>query len=67
MSKREKLIQKILKGHSDVCPDEAERILEMLGFKAAPSGGSHQTYRKQNRPSVTIVITQNPIKPYLIE
>jgi len=67
VSTRDKLIQKILKGKSDVTPDEAVKILEMLGFTASPTGGSHLTFRKPNRPSVTIVLTQNPLKPYLLE
>ena len=67
MSKREKLIKKIFKGNSDVSPDEAVKILEMLNFKASMTSGSHLTYRKHNCPSVTIIITQNPLKTYLIE
>ena len=67
MSKRDKLIQKILNGKSNITPDEAAKILEMLNFKAMPSGGSHLTFRKPNRPSVTIILTQNPLKPYLLE
>ena len=67
MSKRDKLIQKIFKGDSDVTPDEAVKILEMLDFKAAATGSSHRTFRKLNRPSVTLVLTQNPLKAYLLE
>ena len=67
MSKRDKLIQKIFKGKSDVTPDEAAKILELLGFCASPGSGSHLTFRKPNRQSITIVITQNPLKPYLLE
>ncbi|MDR1802025.1 MAG: type II toxin-antitoxin system HicA family toxin [Treponema sp.] len=67
MSKRDKLIQKIFKGNSDVTPDEAVKILETLDFKMSPTGGSHLTFRKLNRPSVTIVLTQNPLKPYMLE
>jgi predicted RNA binding protein YcfA (HicA-like mRNA interferase family) len=67
VSKRDKLIQKIFKGKSDVTPDDAVNILEMLGFKASPNGGSHLTFRKPNRQSVTIVLTQNPLKSYLLE
>ena len=67
MSKRDKLIQKIFKGKSDVTPDEAAKILEILNFRATSSGGSHLTFRKPNRPSVTIILTQNPLKPYLLE
>jgi predicted RNA binding protein YcfA (HicA-like mRNA interferase family) len=67
MGKREKLIQRIFQCKADVTPDEAKTILEMLEYKAAPAGGSHLTFRKVNRPSVTIVLTQNPIKSYLLE
>jgi len=67
MSKLNKLIKKILEGKSDVTPDEAIKILEMLGFYASPGSGSHLTFRKPNRQSVTIVLTQNPLKPYLLE
>ena len=67
MSKREKLIQKIFKGKADVSSDEAVKILKMLGFKAAITSGSHLTFRKQNRPSLTIVLNQNPLKPYLLD
>ena len=67
MSKRDKLIQKIFRGKADVTPDEAVKILEMLGFSASPTGGSHLTFRKPSRQSVTIILTQNPLKSYLLE
>jgi predicted RNA binding protein YcfA (HicA-like mRNA interferase family) len=67
MSKRDKLIQKIFKGAQDITPDEAVNILKMLDFKATPTGGSHLTFRKPNCPSVTIILNQNPLKPYLLE
>ena len=67
MSKRSKLIQKILKGSSDVSLDEAIKILELLKFKAVSTGSSHLTYRKQNCSSITIILTQDPLKPYLLE
>jgi len=67
VSKRDKLIQKIFRGNTDVTPDEAVKILESLGFLSSPTGGSHLTFRKPNRQSVTIVLTQNPLKSYLLE
>ena len=67
MSKHDKLIQKIFICKSDVSPDEAVKILEMLDYKATPTGGSHLTFRKLNRPSVTIILTQKPLKPYLLK
>ena len=67
MSKSDKLVQKILSGKSDITPAEAKKILEKLGFNASPTNGSHRTYRKPDRQSVTIILTQNPLKAYLIE
>jgi predicted RNA binding protein YcfA (HicA-like mRNA interferase family) len=67
VSKRDKLIQKIIDGNSDITPEEAIKILKMLGFWATPTSGSHLTFRKPNRPSVTVVLTQDPLKPYMLE
>lgn len=69
MSKKDKLIQKILNGKSAINPAEAVKILENYGYVATgPNGGSsHLTFRKLNRPSITIVLTQNPLKPYIVE
>ena len=67
MSKKDKLLQKILKGNLDLSPSEAIKVLEMFGFKATSTGGSHLTFRKENCPSVTIILTQNPLKLYLLE
>ena len=67
MSKRNKLIQKILDGKSDIKPNDAINILEFLEFVASQVGSSHLTFRKPNQPSVTIVLTQNPLKPYMVE
>lgn len=68
MSKRDKLIQRILNGKSDISPEEAIKILKAFGYvSTGPAGGSsHLTFRKQNRPSITIVLTQNPLKPYMV-
>ena len=68
MSKRDKLIEKILKGKSNISPGEAVKILENLGYIASgpASGSSHLTFRKPDTPSITIVLTQNPLKPYMV-
>jgi len=67
VSKHNKLINKIFRGNSDITPDEVIKILGILDFKAASTGGSHLTFRKPNCPSITIVLTQNPVKPYILE
>ena len=67
MGKYEKLIKRILEGKSEITPNEALNILNKLDFKSTAISGSHRTFRKPNRMPVTIVLTQNPLKPYLIE
>jgi len=67
MSKHDKLIKRIFESKSDITPEEAVKILRSLGYKASPANGSHQTFRKPNNQSVTIVLTQNPIKQYMID
>ena len=67
MGKNEKLIKRIFDSKSDITPDEAVNILKKLDFRSTATGGSHCTFRKANRQSVTIVLTQNPLKPYLVE
>jgi predicted RNA binding protein YcfA (HicA-like mRNA interferase family) len=66
VSKYDKLIQRIFNGSTDITPDEVKKILGKLGFKATPTCGSHLTFRKTNCSSVTIVLTQNPVKPYML-
>ena len=67
MGKYEKLIKRVFEGKSDITPDEAITILKKLDFKSTPTSGSHRTFRKSEHNSVTIILTQNPLKHYLIE
>ena len=67
MGKYEKLIKRIFEGKSDITPGEAVNILKKHDYKSTPTSGSHCTFRKSNRHSVTIILTQNPLKPYLVE
>mgnify|MGYP006290831545 CR=1 FL=1 len=66
MGKLEKLIQKILTSNSVITIDEAEKILKHLEFVASDAARSHLTYRKANADSVTLVLTQKELKPYMI-
>jgi len=67
VSKNDKLIQRVFSYKPDITPDEAIRILKKSGYVATPTNGSHLTFRKPNCLSITIILTQNPVKPYLIE
>jgi predicted RNA binding protein YcfA (HicA-like mRNA interferase family) len=68
MSKRDKLIQKIMRS-GEVSYKEAEKVLLSLGYdNRYPNGGSsHISFRKENRSTITLVSTQEPVKRYLIE
>ena len=67
MSKRAKLIKKILDGFSIITINEAISILLFLGYYAEKTGSSHETYRKKDTQSVTVVLTQKELKPYMME
>ena len=68
MSKRDKLIPKIMSGGS-VTFAEAEKLLTDLGYKSEfPQGGSfHKTFRKQGCDKITLVATQKPLKKYAMK
>lgn len=67
MSKRDKLIEKIIK-EKEITYNEAEKILISLGYMpvAPQSGSSHITFRKSGSEKITLVRAQNPVKKYLI-
>jgi predicted RNA binding protein YcfA (HicA-like mRNA interferase family) len=68
MGKRSKLIQKIM-NFGDVSYKDAEKVLLSLGYdNRYPNGGSsHVSFRKENRTTITLVSTQDPVKRYLLE
>lgn len=68
MSKRDKLIQKILSG-AGITFAEAERLLTDLGYDSEfPQGeSSHKTFRKAGCDKITLVATQKPLKKYAMK
>jgi len=48
MTKRDKLVQKMLSGKS-ISSDDAEKILILFGYQMVNREGSHVTYGKQNK------------------
>ena len=56
MTRRGKLIEKIMSGESDrnISFAELSRFLEMLGFTGKNTGGSHIVYRKEGIPPLNI-------------
>lgn len=68
MSKRNKLIQKIMEG-ACITFAEAERLLTDLGYESEfPQGdSSHKTFRKTGCDKITLVATQKPLKKYAMK
>jgi predicted RNA binding protein YcfA (HicA-like mRNA interferase family) len=53
----------------EVSYKDAEKVLLSLGYdNRYPNGGSsHVSFRKENRTTITLVCTQDPVKRYLLE
>lgn len=68
MSKWDKLIEKILALSSDLRFDELKKVLEDLGYEEVRNkkGGSHHTFRKKGRKSITIP-KKNTVKVIYVE
>ena len=68
MSRKDKLIQKILE-EKELTYNEAEKVLLDLGYvKRTPaSGSSHVTFTKDKFNIITLVKTQSPLKKYAIK
>jgi len=66
MSKREKLIQKILQG-KNVSSEEAEQILIYFGYTLNSQRGSHKTYEKAGCDHITIVSNRREILHYQVK
>lgn len=68
MTKRNKLIEKILKSNN-ISFAEAEKVLIFLGYVSEyPQGGSsHKTFRKTGKEKITLVSYQKPLKMYALK
>jgi predicted RNA binding protein YcfA (HicA-like mRNA interferase family) len=66
MSKRDKLIQKIMQG-KNISYDEAKKILLFFEYEIMNTCGSHVTFSKPGHQSITLVAYQKELKPYLIK
>ena len=70
MSKRDKLIKKILDGACITFAEaEKEKLLIDLGYTSEfpQSGSSHKTFRKSGCDKITLVATQKPLKKYAMK
>lgn len=67
-SKDVKIINKMRRQPNGISPEDAERVLNYLGFEARRTKGSHKRFKRKNDGRwFTLVISQNPVKKYLIE
>ena len=68
MSKYDKLIEKMRHQPNGISPAEAEKVLLKLGFVIRGTKGSHRHFkRKSDGRWFTLVISENPIKKYLVD
>jgi predicted RNA binding protein YcfA (HicA-like mRNA interferase family) len=66
MSKKQKLLQRLLSKPKDLRYDELDKILQACGYTLDHSTGSHAIYSRRGARSLTIPRT-TPVKSYLIE
>lgn len=63
-----KIINKMRRQPNGISPEDAERVLNYLGFEKRRTRGSHRRFkRKSDGRWFSLVISQNPVKKYLIE
>ena len=66
MSRKEKLLRRLLGLPKDLRFDELEKILLWSGYTLDRTRGSHAMYVKAGYPTLTIPI-KSPVKSYLIK
>jgi len=66
MTKRNKLIQKILQG-KNISSDESEKILLYFGYELVNREGSHVTYGKKGKAHITLVVNKREMKSYQVK
>ena len=66
MSRKEKLLQRLLSRPKDLRFEALERLLVSLGYSLDRIRGSHAIYCKVGRPPLTIPV-KTPVKSYLIK
>ena len=66
MSRKEKLLRRLLEKPKDLRFDELEKIILWCGYSHDRTKGSHAHYYKDGYPTLTIPI-KSPVKSYLIK
>lgn len=66
MTKKDKIIQKI-KSLKAISSNQAEILLESIGYTGNKTASSHITYRKNDSLKITIVKNQKEMLPYQLK
>ena len=62
MSKVQKIIQKMLHQPNGIRPEEAEKVLNYLGYEFVRQKGSHKQYLNKSTGELTTIKQENPLK-----
>ncbi|OGI00485.1 MAG: hypothetical protein A2Y25_12100 [Candidatus Melainabacteria bacterium GWF2_37_15] len=65
MTKKEKLIQKVLSG--TISTVEAMKILTQIGYETNSTKGSHQVWRKPGRQPIVLILSKKDLPFFLRE
>ena len=68
MSKVQKIIQKMLHQPNGIRPEEAEKVLNYIGYVCVHQKGSHKQYLNKSTGELTTIKQENPLKKvYIID
>lgn len=66
MASVEKIIEKMRRQPNGIRPEEAEKVLNALGYHLARQRGSHKQYLNKETGELTTIKQENPLKKVYI-
>lgn len=66
MASVEKIIEKMRRQPNGIRPEEAEKVLNALGYDLARQRGSHKQYLNKDTGELTTIKQENPLKKVYI-
>lgn len=68
MSNIQKIIDKMQRQPNGIRPEEAEKVLNYLGYECVRQRGSHKQYLQKSTGQLTTIKQENPLKKvYVID
>lgn len=68
MSSVDKIIDKMKRQPNGIRPDEAEKVLNSIGYQLVRHKGSHKQYLNKDTGKLTTIKQENPLKKvYVID